>query len=422
MEYIHLLSSAARSLYAQDIVRVLAMPRGAVLRFRYSKELVHDAIVKMCQKKEIVGKKVLISFLDVSDRARVPGIFPCRVGNVTKCWMIAGFLVIEFKVEAFAVSCKPESFRATISDLLRSATGTVELPTWVGEGEDGSLTGHWAFESTGELSSMTTAYDTEAFASVTHYLAGNTPFRLAGNEVTSGTRGDQDFYVGPFFHAVLFENDVSQYEHGDILHSPRRVKIRDTTRSLHLKGGEAYTLAIVHYHREPGASRQVEPRKLYVTLRHVTNISNEVRNDSVTSEYDLKPFQFETANVADRSDASIEVHLANEEMHPSKKFCDIVLPVVVEPNWKAVMSDAIVRAIPASIAATAAVWSAGIAFVQYSNSTVCDILHSITKAQTLSYITAGLLLAILVFTAPGVLVLIIKICSRTYKQVTQRIG
>ena len=57
----HLLSSAARRQYSEDILRVLALPRGAHLQFRYMEDLLALSVREDIRKKKrfLIQKKAL---------------------------------------------------------------------------------------------------------------------------------------------------------------------------------------------------------------------------------------------------------------------------------------------------------------------------------------------------------------------------
>ena len=362
MQYIHLLSSAARSLYAQDIVRVLAMPNGGVLHFRYSKSLVHDQIIQASRCNALVGTKVLISFLDISDKGQSPEIIPCRVGTLTKSGTIGEFFLIEFRVEEFAVSSNPAMFRSEVNGALPSTGDTVSLPEWTNDGTKIDVCGHWVFNSHDKLTSLTTRYDTISFVKVCRFLSLKKPFRITYEENGHKQKSTQDFFVGPFYHALIFSGNVSQFEIDDIETTSGYIRIDKNQAVLQIEGGRLYTLAIVHYHPDLDVGEQFEPRRVHITLRHVTNIAEEVFNDILASKYDLKQFKFETATYTKRLDAFIEIALHDEGTGATKKYSGISIPVIVKPSWWSIGLEATVSALPASIPAAIAFGSATASF------------------------------------------------------------
>ena len=65
----HLLSSAARRQYAEDILRVLALPVGANLQFRYATEIVAPEIKTEIDEGKLSDKPCIISSMVVEGRA-----------------------------------------------------------------------------------------------------------------------------------------------------------------------------------------------------------------------------------------------------------------------------------------------------------------------------------------------------------------
>ena len=330
------------------------MPKGGVLHFRYSKRLVHDEIIEDSKCNRLIGQKVLISFLDISDKSQSPEILPCRTGTITKSGTIGEFFAIEFSVEDFPTSSNLEEFRTEVSGSLRSDNSVVNLPDWKSENTGNGISGHWAFRSTGKLNSLTTSYDTNSFCQVCKHLSQKEPFRQAHMQPDTGQDSTHEFVVGPFYHALIFKGNVSQFEISDIESAIGHLQLDKSRTALQITGGNSYTLAIFHYHPDLGVEKEFKARHIHVTLRHITNSAEEVFDDILASEYDFRQFRFEASNFAKRLDGYIHVHFQDSDAFGGKKYNDISIPVSVMPSWIGTAIDAISSALPASIPAVVA--------------------------------------------------------------------
>ena len=63
-------SSDARTLYKADIYKVLSMPKGFIVHFRYKKKYVDDAILN--KLGDYVGKEIVIFYTTTADGKNIP--------------------------------------------------------------------------------------------------------------------------------------------------------------------------------------------------------------------------------------------------------------------------------------------------------------------------------------------------------------
>lgn len=125
------LSSAARPEYARDILRVLAMPAGAQLQFRYERSLIAAGIDQKLETnpEELRGKECLICFIDQSDRAKELEIIPCRLASLESARLHGTTSSLTFVLGEFAYAPDLPTFSI---ELANAAANT--LPRW-GSGE-----------------------------------------------------------------------------------------------------------------------------------------------------------------------------------------------------------------------------------------------------------------------------------------------
>ena len=105
-ELILLLSSGQSRRYRDDIIRVLALPTGGRLRFRYDKRHVPQTLVDQATGSGLAGCKVLIAYLDTTLKTGME-IVPCRFGNIVNTQTEGSFLVINFEVLGYAARSGP---------------------------------------------------------------------------------------------------------------------------------------------------------------------------------------------------------------------------------------------------------------------------------------------------------------------------
>lgn len=108
---IYLFSSDARDRYIQDILNVMALPRGALYQFRYEDTIVDDQLSKDAGNPLILGKyigqEVLIIFVNQIktplplSESDISYFFPIRRGSITSLSFEGKVLIIQFAVKDF---------------------------------------------------------------------------------------------------------------------------------------------------------------------------------------------------------------------------------------------------------------------------------------------------------------------------------
>src|SRR5437588_10146512 len=80
------LSSGYRPRYLRDIVRSLALPKGAWLAFRYNRESIAEDIQRRldppADPMKLKGAEVLIAYVDQLDADKAIEIVPCRYATL----------------------------------------------------------------------------------------------------------------------------------------------------------------------------------------------------------------------------------------------------------------------------------------------------------------------------------------------------
>ncbi len=82
-------SSGIQRQYRDDIIRALGMPFGCELTFRYRLKYVAESVQRLLKSGEVrQGDKVLISYLDQSDRSQPIFFIPVRFASLIETPMI----------------------------------------------------------------------------------------------------------------------------------------------------------------------------------------------------------------------------------------------------------------------------------------------------------------------------------------------
>ena len=113
------LSSGAKPRYRQDILRAIAMPRGALLQFRYGLELVAENIQARIRNETTGGERVLIAYLDQSDRTKPPEFVPCRFAKMVAARIHGSTTSLTFELDSFAYVEDVEGFNSHLRNVCR---------------------------------------------------------------------------------------------------------------------------------------------------------------------------------------------------------------------------------------------------------------------------------------------------------------
>ena len=145
------LSSDARPRYAQDVLAALALPRAAVLQFRYAANYVDPALRDACSNQSIVGRRCLLAY--VSQRsAPMQHLVPVRYAEVVGVDAVADLFVFRFRLDAYPdltdwaldVDVLAASARSVLNGMMKRSGGplfmasfrTPRLPYDVGAASD----------------------------------------------------------------------------------------------------------------------------------------------------------------------------------------------------------------------------------------------------------------------------------------------
>src|SRR5262245_22369376 len=106
------LSSGARPRYREDIVRLLALPIGGRLQFRYDLSIVDTALVEAAKRGKLTGERALVCYLWNRAEGAPVEYVPCRLVEVLTAEIVGSSFVVVFKVGNYARAESPWAFDA----------------------------------------------------------------------------------------------------------------------------------------------------------------------------------------------------------------------------------------------------------------------------------------------------------------------
>jgi len=168
-----LLSSGLRPRYRHDILRALALPSGAQLQFRYQRKYLRNDLFEKLGRNAVCGHKVLVGYLDASDKRRRPTIVPCRMGHVSETRTEGDFALLRFEVAEFANSSDVDLEKLE-QELRRSASSAeARLPYW----EQDDCKGDFCIELTSPLSAVRKSAGLGEWQAIVNQLRARADFR-----------------------------------------------------------------------------------------------------------------------------------------------------------------------------------------------------------------------------------------------------
>jgi len=252
------LSSGSRPRYKRDIVRALALPRGAQLQFRYRRQLIAPSILESLddpkRRKKLRGASALIAYVDQTSKTAEPQIVPCRLATLADPAVLGRSASLQLTVADFALAADLAATNQALR--LLPATG---LPHRVGGDFDGL---YWL--EVADIPGLTYSSDLGTFEEIVQQLA---PL--------------PDFEADRFFYTVQ-----ALVETGDDAEIP----IKDNT--LELRPNRDYDLRLYHYHPSQG-----NPDSTLGATVSGTSVSFAMTPELVLdSPYDVKRFRFRTGS------------------------------------------------------------------------------------------------------------------------------
>jgi hypothetical protein len=292
------LSSGLTPQYRLDILRLLALPNGGFLQFRYGEELIASGLRSPLSRNTMVGQKILLAHIDCNAPARLPDhncpITPCRYSELVESKKVGSFYFLQLKVEEYA--CWGNT--ANSQNEVRG-----ERPHWTA---DGKLHGLWCFES--EVNEQTWLKER----------------KLNGwQNVIKLLHKSQDFAHEPFFYVVEGIYPRGQEEACEAANG-----------EFELRSEVDYVMRIFHLHPEADTVSMETAAgtiKIDFSQPQIEAITSPVL--PVASPYDLKSFNFRATASPSGRFGSLVVRCNRETGEPSASQPELFIPIKVKLNW-----------------------------------------------------------------------------------------
>ncbi|WP_260705687.1 DUF5336 domain-containing protein [Edaphobacter flagellatus] len=297
------LSSGTTPQYRLDILRVMALPEGAEIQFRYDGDLIDAASRLHFGRDQKHDTPALLAHLDLTVPVTTAGprpIHPCRHAKLIASEELGQFYILRFRLGAFCQCSDLDGFRK-------------HLATKGPQAKDGKLEGHWVFED--EFTKACTTSNEMGVWQASMKDLGKTA----------------DYDKESFFFRV-----IGLYRRG----SDHAVKPADGEYKL--KSNTEYEWRVFHFHPESDAHQTSSVS----TLIQVNSMSDDIvpvtsPELAIDSSYDLKSFHFRTKAVTATDYTSFTIKFQDVvptgsvgAVHP-----ELFLPLKVVPSWwRAILS------------------------------------------------------------------------------------
>ncbi|MFC1628531.1 hypothetical protein ACFL3H_05405 [Gemmatimonadota bacterium] len=255
------LSSAKTIQYKYDVLRVLGLPRGSIVQFRYRLNLVPEEFLeKLTSSKTNDRNNLLIAFYDGKSPDSDGDILPCRFGVINSAKIYGSVLVVSIILTDYCTL--PENIMQFGRNL--RASGNPPLRPDPEDAETGVL---W-----------TQLPDTSIVASSS---SGREAEDLAWENIISELAKREDYKDVPMFFRI-----------SEIINTANNDSIQCISGIITLKSDAEYSVNILHL--SPGSYDH--NRRIEFIPPHNLGISTSPTRVSVDSGYDVKELIFRTNN------------------------------------------------------------------------------------------------------------------------------
>jgi hypothetical protein len=307
------LSSGTVAQYRLDILRVMALPEGAEIQFRYDGDLIEANVRPSLGQDKRHDAPVLLAYLDLTPPMTTTGpraVHPCRHARLIASERLGQFYILRFRLEAFCHCPNLDSFQK-------------QLASKGPQAKDGRLQGYWVFEE--ELAkSCSASNDMDVWQTAMKNLSATA-----------------DYASEAFFFRVM-----GLYRRG----SDREIKPQGG--EYNLRSSSEYEWRLFHFHPEADTHKA----STVSTVIQVSSASEEVKpvtspELAIDSSYDLKSFHFRTSAVTATEYTSFTMKFQDVTpvgttagagpVHP-----ELFLPLKVGPSrWRGILSLVVLTAL-----------------------------------------------------------------------------
>src|ERR1035438_7805777 len=114
------LSSGLTPQYRLDILRLLALPGGATIQFRYGEGILPSGLRENLSRNLLIGSRALLAYVDCASASRRSDdncpIIPCRYASLLGSSAIGSRFILELRLDEFAPCPDLEQFQKSALD------------------------------------------------------------------------------------------------------------------------------------------------------------------------------------------------------------------------------------------------------------------------------------------------------------------
>lgn len=130
-----LLSSGVQPRYADDIVRILALPRGGQLQFRYDVRLLSPAVLNKVPGEGLAGGQAMVCFLNEGSPTAKRQFLPVRLVTVVRAELIGSSCVFTLEANFFVPPLADQEIREAVAAGERNQLPDFATRDFEGEGQ-----------------------------------------------------------------------------------------------------------------------------------------------------------------------------------------------------------------------------------------------------------------------------------------------
>lgn len=310
-------SSGVSPRYREDVLRVLALPRGTRLQFRYDLRWISSQARRTLDSSVTLPADALIIYVDQNDKSNPPTFVPIRFAKIVEVLAHGTTASLVLEVGDFAHATDVGAFNQELR-----TSSPEQAPSWDSEGK---ITGHYWL-------------DIGHPPKVERSGAPRKAIKL-WEQLVSTLFAFEDFRNEPIFYSV-----DGLYEVGS--HLP----IEFSGGIAQLKNAREYECRIYHYH-PTRAQTPAAVLKLDIGPSAGSFTSNALLE--ADSRYDLKRARFRTVDVA----RSLTSYISVLRQGRADWHVDIDMPILVRGGFWKTLGFGISLGAALSVPQVVATWS-----------------------------------------------------------------
>lgn len=283
-----LCSSGAHPLYLENVLRVLALPAGEHVKFRYESQIVSDKFKELVGNPQafesvpVDGHFAHMAYLDNRDKLRPPEVYPVREGRIKSVSLLGTTYIIEIELLCFFNWATTKD----LSDKL-AASAIDLLPRWKKQEHIGADGIDWEGKWVAAAKPLPRPYFS--------WYSGVERTHLKAFEATANTLvGAADFSDGRW----LFLNVTGLFD----------AKTKALISSSGLRAGRTYEILAYHYHPDNGTHAAQRDFTLSASSDNQDVVVVDPTQHAIAAPYDEHLIRFHVS--PDAKDSEVKLGLA----------------------------------------------------------------------------------------------------------------